>query len=100
MKKLILTSLLLVSSTAVQAAFDLDRQSYCSTYGSMLQTIAAWRDQGATQETTYSMILGVKGITPQEKKDSIKAIYTSKEFANQRGPDFGLKMHRHCLEKK
>lgn len=99
MKTIVVALLLVLTCAMARADANMDRQSYCSTYGAMLQSIAAWRDQGSSQENTLKLMVGVKGISLQEKKDSINAVYTRKEFEGARGADFGLQMHRRCLQK-
>ncbi len=97
MKTIATACLLLVCATA-RADASLDHQSYCYAYGTMFQTIAAWRDQGSRPENTLGLIAGLKGITVQEKKEAITAVYTDKAFATSRGPAFGLQMRQRCLQ--
>lgn len=97
MKTFIAALLLILTSAIVHADSNMDRQSYCSTYGAMIKSIAAWRDKGVSPETTLELITGVKGVTPQVKKDSIKTIYFDKSFTDLRGPELGNQVRLDCL---
>jgi long-subunit acyl-CoA synthetase (AMP-forming) len=100
MKTIIATLALLIVSTAAYANANVDQQSYCSNYASMLKSIAAWRDQGMSPEKTLDLMRGVKGISPQEKKDAINAVYFDKSLANSRGTEFGNQVRLNCLAEK
>lgn len=100
MKNFIASFLLIFVSATTHAGADMDRQSYCFNYASMLKSIAAWRDQGMAPEKTLEMIRGVKGISFQGKKDAINAIYFDKSYADARGTEFGNQARSHCLTQK
>lgn len=100
MKKITIILLLSLIAPIANASTELDRQSYCASYGVMFQTIAAWRDQGSSPERTLELIMGIKGISIQEKKDAISAVYTDKTYAGERGPALGHKMRQQCLTAK
>ena len=100
MKTFIASLVFFLAATTAYADANMDQQSYCSNYGSMLKSIAAWRDQGMSPEKTLDLMRGVKGISPQEKKDAIQAVYFDKSFANSRGTEFGNQVHLDCLAKK
>lgn len=100
MKKITVTLLLSISSAFAHADANMDRQSYCASYGAMFTSIAAWRDQGAKPEHTLDMIIGVKGIPLQVKKDAIQTVYFDKALANSRGKEFGHQVRLSCLAEK
>lgn len=100
MKKTATSFLLTFTCAMANADANIDRQSYCFTYGAMFQTIAAWRDQGASTEHTLKLITGVKGIPLQEKKDAIAAVYTDAQFKNAHGPKLGTEMRQRCLQQE
>ena len=100
MKKIIASLVFVLASATAHANADMDRQSYCSNYASMLKSIAAWRDQGVTPEKTLELMRGVKGISLQEKKDAINAVYFDKSFADSRGTEFGNQVRLNCLAEK
>ena len=100
MKTIIASLVFLLASSTAYGGVNMDQQSYCSNYGSMLKSIAAWRDQGMSPEKTLDLMRGVKGISPQEKKDAVHAISFDKSFANSRGTEFGNQVHLDCLAKK
>ena len=100
MKKIIATLALTCTVSIAHADADMNRQSYCASYGSMFMTIAAWRDTGATPERTLSLLSGVKGVPQQVKKDSVEAMYHDKALANLRGKPLGEQKHRECLAAK
>lgn len=100
MKKIITSLMLLLVSAAGHANADMDRQSYCSNYASMLKSIAAWRDKGTSPEKTLELMRGVKGISPQGKKEAVNAVYFDKSFADSRGTEFGNQVRTNCLAEK
>lgn len=100
MKTLIAILTLTFFSTTATADARMDHQSYCANYGAMFKSIAAWRDQGTSPETTLGLISGVKGIPQQVKKDSIQAVYAEKSFKESRGTEFGHQMRLRCLAEK
>lgn len=100
MKKIIASLVFVLASATAHANADMDRQSYCSNYASMLKSIAAWRDQGMAPEKTLELMRGVKGISLQEKKDAINAVYFDKSYANSRGTEFGNQVRVNCLAEK
>jgi hypothetical protein len=83
MKKIIASLVFVLASATAHANADMDRQSYCSNYASMLKSIAAWRDQGMAPEKTLELMRGVKGI-----------------YANSRGTEFGNQVRVNCLAEK
>ncbi|RBA22986.1 hypothetical protein EV677_1631 [Herminiimonas fonticola] len=100
MKTIIASLVFALASTTAYANADMDRQSYCSNYASMLKSIAAWRDQGMSPEKTLELMRGVKGVSLQEKKDAINAVYFDKSLANSRGTEFGNQARSNCLAEK
>lgn len=100
MKKIIVTCALVCTFSLAHADANMDRQSYCASYGTMFMTIAAWRDSGATPERTLSLLSGVKGVPQQVKEDSVTAMYHDKALANARGRKFGEQKHKECLAAK
>ena len=100
MKTIIATLALLLASATAYANANMDQQSYCSNYASMLKSIAAWRDQGMAPEKTLDLMRSVKGISQQEKKDAINAIYFDKSCANARGTELGNQARLDCLAEK
>ncbi len=100
MKKIIVCVLLVLSSAAAQANAEMDRQSYCANYATMLKSIAAWRDQGVPSEKALGLIRGVRGISVEDKKEAITAVYFDKSFANSRGKDFSNQTRTNCLAEK
>lgn len=100
MKKITIILLLSLIVPLASASTELDRQSYCASYGAMFQTIAAWRDQGSSPERTLELIMGIKGLPIQEKKDAINAVYTDQTYSGQRGSALGHRMRQQCLAAK
>ncbi len=100
MKTIIATLVLVLASATAQANTKIDQQSYCFSYASMVKSIAAWRDQGMSPEKTLELMRGVKGISPQEKKDAINAVYFDKSLANARGTALEDQTRSHCLANK
>lgn len=100
MKKIIVGLLLAGTCFAAYADADMNRQSYCASYGSMYMTIAAWRDNGANPERTLSLLSGVKGVPPQVKKESVEKMYKDKTLANARGSKLGEEKRKECLDAK
>ena len=100
MKTIIASLVFVLASTTAYANANMDQQSYCSNYASMLKSIAAWRDQGMSPEKTLDLMRGVKGISPQEKKDAVNSIYFDKSFANSRGTELGNQARANCLAEK
>jgi hypothetical protein len=100
MKKIIVGLALACPLLAAHADADMNRQSYCSSYGSMFMTIAAWRDAGAPPERTLGLLSGVKGVPQKIKEESVQAMYNDKSLANVRGPKLGERKHKECLAAK
>lgn len=100
MKTIIASLVFLLASAAAHANADMDRQSYCSNYASMLKSIAAWRDKGMSPEKTLDLMRSVKGISPQGKKAAVDAVYFDKSFADSRGTEFGNQVRTDCLAEK
>jgi len=100
MKTLIATLLFTLVTASAHADANMDRQSYCGNYGTMFSTIAAWRDRGTSQETTLKMIVSVKGISPQAKKDAVQAVYSDKNLQSVRGPALAQQVQTSCLAAK
>lgn len=97
MNRITIILLLWLLAPIANAGPELDRQSYCASNGAMFQTIAAWRDQGSKPERTLELIMGIKGIPVQEKKDAINAVYTDQAYAGARGTALGQKVRQQCL---
>tara|TARA_R110001599_G_scaffold64023_5_gene179786 strand:+ start:97684 stop:97995 length:312 start_codon:yes stop_codon:yes gene_type:complete len=100
MKKIIVGLVLAGTFVVAHADADMNRQSYCASYGAMFMTIAAWRDTGATPERTLSLLSGVKGVPQQVKKDSVDVMYQDKTLANARGTKLGEVRRKECLDAK
>lgn len=100
MKTIIASLVLILTSALAHANANMDQQSYCSNYSSMIKSIAAWRDQGMAPEKTLELMRSVKGISLQEKKDAIHTVYFDKSLANSRGTEFGNQTRLQCLAEK
>lgn len=100
MKKIIIGLALLGPLLAAHADADMNRQSYCSSYGSMFMTIAAWRDAGASPARTLDLLSGVKGVPQKVKEESVVLMYNDKALANERGSRLGEQRRKECLAAK
>jgi hypothetical protein len=100
MKTIAMMLLLSATCASATARTELDRQSYCASYGEMFQTIAAWHQHGSSPADTLRMIVGVKGISPQQKKDAVNAIYADTIYKGKHGPAFGQQIRQDCLNEK
>lgn len=105
MKTIILAVLLMGASvgaiadelTQTQSDLNAEKNHICSLYGSMFESAAAFRDQGARPEETLERLSYLKMIPLQKRKNAINLVYFDPAFKDARGHPLAFGVIKNCL---